>query len=155
MAAFDSEIPVKPSVHDRLLGRSQSGDSVYTVERCRRDILRDVRDLLNTRTPFVPPVKRRFPAAAESILTFGRPELALISIQQDMAQFAQKIKDTILRFDPRFQHVDIEILGQPSPTDRTLRLRIRARLRLSPVNRLEFDSEMDFGTGQFQLKRLQ
>ena len=61
--------------------------------------------------------------------------------------------ETIRRFEPRFQQVDVKMLENFDPLDRTLRFRIDALLRAEPAPEpVVFDSSMQPATCNVQVR---
>jgi type VI secretion system protein ImpF len=140
-----------PSVLNRLLGAGQEGDD-YTLDRLREDIRRDIESFLNSRMPYLPLPKDRYPQLASSILLYGRPDLGTLKSEGELQRFARQIAESIKFFEPRFQSVDVELVGLPTPTDRSLKLRIKSTLRVERDQLIDFDSNVNLATGQCLLK---
>lgn len=141
-----------PSVLDRLVGVGQEDDDPYTLSRLREDVRRDIENLLNTRVPYLQIAVEEFPELMSSILAYGRPDLGMLKTNQEMTRFRQRLEDGIRNFEPRFHSVEVELVGLPTSTDRSLKLRIRSTLRVEPSYFFDFDSNMDMATGHCFLR---
>ncbi len=160
MAKIRSEQPLTPSVLDRLIDDrpDESRDAPkarnQTLREVKLSLQRDLENLLNTR--------RRatgFPADLTelelSLVNYGLPDIAgaeLGSIE-NREEFARTVADTIRRFEPRFQEVDVRMLENADPLERTLRFRIDALLRADPAPEpVVFDSSIQPATCNVQVR---
>ena len=141
-----------PSVIDRLLGAGQEDSDAYSLARLREDIRRDIENFLNTRIPYLYFGKDEFPELATSILSYGRPDLGTLKTSHELGRFGRKIEEGIRSFEPRLHSVEVALIGLPTSTDRSLKLRIKSTLRLEPARPFEFDSNVDMSTGQCLLR---
>lgn len=160
MAKIRSEQPLTPSVLDRLIDDrpDESRDAPkarnQTLREVKLSLQRDLENLLNTR--------RRatgFPTDLTelelSLVNYGLPDIAgaeLGSIE-NREEFARTVAETIRRFEPRFQEVDVRMLENADPLERTLRFRIDALLRADPAPEpVVFDSSIQPATCNVQVR---
>lgn len=148
-----------PSVLDRLIDE----DPDVRVERprsrsqqmrdLRASVLRDVTNLLNTR--------RRLGVDASSIdglvpslADYGIPDLAgaRFASTEGRREFAAGVEELLVRYEPRFRRVKVEISRGTEARDATLRFRIDALLHADPAPEpIVFDSVVDLVDGSVEL----
>ncbi len=135
MANSDYVVRIVPSLLDRLLDPDPKnprppGAHAETLRELRAAVLRDLENLLNSRNSYadLPP---SFVEAGQSVLTYGLPDLTTLSSRGDERRLRQAIDNAIRTFEPRLVNVSTTILPVV-PTDRTLRIRVDARLQLEP-----------------------
>jgi type VI secretion system protein ImpF len=124
------------------------------LREIKLSLQRDLENLLNTR--------RRatgWPADLSelelSLVNYGIPDIAGADLgsAENREEFARAVNETIRRFEPRFQHVDVFMLSNVDPLDRTLRFRIDALLRAEPAPEpVVFDSSMQPATCTVQVR---
>ena len=138
MARNDYDVRVTPSLLDRLLDPDprNSRDPVVTRAETVRDmkiaVLRDLENLLNSRNAYHD-LPIAFAEAGQSVVTYGLPDFsAILSRGADERRLRQTIEATIRTFEPRLTGVSATVLPV-TPTDRSLRVRIDARLMLDPT----------------------
>ncbi len=160
MAKILSDQPLTPSVLDRLIDdrpdqRREAPKSRNQVLReIKLSLQRDLENLLNTR--------RRATGWPDdlselelSLVNYGIPDIAGADLgsAENREEFARAVNETIRRFEPRFQHVDVLMLSNVDPADRTLRFRIDALLRADPAPEpVVFDSSMQPATCTVQVR---
>src|SRR4051812_16680688 len=123
-----------------------TGSSLAAVTEAVR---RDVEELLNNRRP-VDAEAERFPELSKSVFAYGLPELislpALTGPQRD--SIARLVAESVARNEPRLRDVRATITSSPDSTDRSIRLRIDGRLRLSPAPGVQFETVLQLAAGQ-------
>jgi type VI secretion system protein ImpF len=146
-----------PSVFDRLLdpmsmgsvASAQSASPGGSLAAITEAVRRDVEELLNNRRP-VDAEADRFPELSRSVFAYGLPELislpAVTGPQRDA--IARLVAEAVTRHEPRLRDVRATIVGSPDPTDRTIKLRIDGRLRLSPAPGVQFETVLQLAAGQ-------
>ena len=68
-------------------------------------------------------------------------------------EFRRIFEAVIRRFEPRFTRVNVEMLGNAEPLDRTLRFRIDALLQAEPAPEpVVFDSALQPATGNVEVQ---
>lgn len=137
MAELTPQERLQPSLLDRLTDDApeQTQESreqrVLSTSRLRECVLRDLGWLLNAIAPLTTETAARYPQAAASVLNFGIPPLAGMTLRiLDLNMLENALRQAILNFEPR-------ILGGS--------LRVRAALATSQIshNLLGFEIEGD------------
>jgi type VI secretion system protein ImpF len=155
----EHEIRVVPSVFDRLVDDAPRDASeamlsrVDTVREYRRSVQRDLENLLNSRNPFAD-LAPEFVEVRRSVIAYGLPDFSAVNLgsPHGQDQVRQSIKTTIEFFEPRLTNIVAELLP-PTPTDRSLRLRIHARLTMEPSpERVSFDIVMPRHTNKYEVR---
>jgi len=143
-----SDQPLNTSVMDRLVGADASAGAPTRPQRLddlKRAAKRDLEMLLNSRCRCIPPPSD-LTHLQVSVVNYGIPDFtgADLSTEAQRRAFVRQIEETIRRFEPRFTHVAVHKLDNADPEDRTLRLRIEAKLHAEPAPEpLVFNSVMD------------
>ena len=160
MARVDADLPLIPSVLDRLLDdrpeerREAPKTRTQVLRELKQSVRRDLENLLNTR--------RRatgWPADLKelecSLASYGLPDItgADLEAAQNRGQFLRALEDVIRRFEPRFLYVNVKMLEEPNSVDRVLRFRIDAMLRVEPAPEpVAFDSSLQPITGNVEVR---
>lgn len=140
--------PLNTSVLDRVMGPDGSAAPANRpprLEDLKRAAKRDLEMLLNSRCRCIPPPSD-LTQLEVSVVNYGIPDFtgADLSTESQRQNFVRQIEETIRRFEPRFTHVEVHKLNNADPEDRTLRLRIEARIHAEPApEALVFNSVMD------------
>ena len=169
MSSIPKNHSLLPSVFDRLLQqddsrlRNASLDPTEVVEELKRNVRRDLEDLLNTRIRCIPlppepegeeRVLDRPELLKYSLVNYGIPDFTGIGFgsQEKHEQLRQIICEAIETFEPRLKSVVVQLESTAEPLDRTLHFRIGALLLAepSPVP-VMFDSVLKTLTGEFEL----
>jgi type VI secretion system protein ImpF len=162
MPRVEQTQPLVPSVLDRLLddepdvsrepprGRSQ------VLRELRRSLRRDLEDLLNTRQSYLswPPELAELNL---SLLNYGLPDFSGSGMGAASArdEFCHTLEGLLRQYEPRFQSVQVQLLTNSEPLDRTLRFRIDALLRVDPAPEpIVFDSLLEPASGTFAVKEV-
>ena len=159
MPKSDYDVRVTPSVLDRLLDSDykNSRDSAVSrsesVRELRQAVQRDLESLLNSRNSYSDlPVA--FAEAGQSVITYGLPDFSALNVANpnDQQRLRQLIESTIRTFEPRLIGVNTTLMPA-SPTDRSMRLRIDARLVMDPSpEAVSFDVIMPLQTLKYEVK---
>jgi type VI secretion system protein ImpF len=155
----DYDVRVTPSVLDRLLDsdHKSSRDPVVSrsesVRELRLAVQRDLESLLNSRNPYSD-LPAAFVEAGQSVITYGLPDFSALNVANanDQHRLRQLIEATIRTFEPRLIGVNTTLMPA-SPTDRSMRLRIDARLVMDPSpEAVSFDVIMPLQTLKYEVK---
>jgi type VI secretion system protein ImpF len=144
---------VRQSILDRLVdrGRAEPRGWDASVEELKRNLLRDLESLLNTRETGSPAESPR-EELEKSIYNYGLPDFA--SMSADSSATPQRLLRSIEReielFEPRLRDVRITRAANADKKDRRLKFVIEATLRLDPdPERVEFDTVLEMHSGRF------
>ena len=146
---------VRQSVLDRLVqdGSPEPRTWEASVELLKRNLLRDLEHLLNTREtgeaagPDHPNVER-------SMYNYGLPDFASLSAEsaKTPARLLRSIEREIELFEPRLANVRISLADPDEKGARHMRFVIEATLRLDPEpERVEFDTVLEMDSGQIKI----
>src|SRR3954454_9447436 len=142
------------SVFDRLLDddptslQEERKSSRTALEDLRDALRRDLEALLNTR-PCSVTWSSEYTELPGSILNYGAVAVtrAELSADDNRERFREAVEQAIRRFEPRFLRVDVSLVEDTEPIDRTLRFRIEALVEAKPMPEpLIFDSVLDPST---------
>jgi type VI secretion system protein ImpF len=160
MAKVKVDQPLVSSVLDRLLDddpsvRHEPAKSRHQLLReLKQSVRRDLEDLLNTRRRCLP-----WPAELQelekSLASYGLLDFtgANMGSSEARAQLCHLLEEVIRIWEPRFKTVQVRLLDNTEPLDRTLRFRIDALLYAEPAPEpIIFDSAMQPITGTFEVK---
>lgn len=157
MSRVPNDRPLIPSVFDRLidlephrrtetpLGRTQ------VLQQMKESVGRDLQALLNTRcraTSWPPALKE----LDRSLFAYGIPDCVGISTgsREQQEQLRRMITRAIEAFEPRLINVQVRLADTNDPTDRALRFRIDAMLKVDPAPEpVIYDSKLDATSGDF------
>ncbi|XZG71804.1 type VI secretion system baseplate subunit TssE [Chitinibacteraceae bacterium HSL-7] len=148
-----------PSVLDRLLDdepdRTQSeGPMLFELPRFREALARDLEALLNTRLMDDPDMADTAPLSAESMLSFGIPDLSGISLMNpdDRELLRERLRRAIERHEPRLARVRVA-LDAPRELERALRFRVDAVLKVHPHRPpVTFDATLQLSSNVYQVR---
>jgi type VI secretion system protein ImpF len=155
----ESELLI-PSVLDRLLdfepGVSQEAPRSrnQVLRELKQSVRRDLEHLLNTRFSYLswtPDLKE----LKQSLLNYGLPDFTNAGLGTAGARedFCRTLQGLLRQYEPRFKSVQVTLLTNSEPLDRTLRFRIDAALRVDPAPEpVVFDSMLEPATGNFAVK---
>jgi type VI secretion system protein ImpF len=126
------------------------------VDQLKRNVARDLEDLLNTRRRC-----EELPAGVaeleNSLVTYGLPDFTGLNMSapREIENARLEMERVIRRFEPRLKNVVVEMQANVDPAGRTLRLRITGTLRLEPEpERVVFDSELEPSTAAVAIELL-
>lgn len=160
MARIRPEQPLTPSLLDRLIDRDP--EVQRETPKNRGQLLRDLKDsvrrdlenLLNTRArPLVIPAGLK--ELKQSLVNHGMPDFSGMPIgsAREREALARTLQGVIRQHEPRFKRVEVRLLENAEPLDRTLRFRIEALLHAEPAPEpVVFDSLLKPTTGDFEVK---
>jgi type VI secretion system protein ImpF len=136
----------------RMTARAAVSDAVL-----RREVMRDILDLLNTTNFGAAQDVSTTPEARRSILNYGLPDIAWRTIDENgLAEIARELEASLADFEPRLARGSVKAVRDFSVSSDELKLRflVRADLRAHPVNvPIEFVAEIDFESGKIMLNR--
>jgi type VI secretion system protein ImpF len=160
MAKISEDQQLVPSVLDRLLDEAPENPREPVKSRnqvlreLKQSVCRDLQDLLNTRWRCT-----EWPADLEdveaSLVNYGIPDFAgaHMGSQDSRDQLRRLVEQVIRKFEPRFKTVQVRLVGNTDPADRTLRLRIDALLYAEPAPEpVVFDSQLEPISGSFAVR---
>jgi len=155
----DFDVRVIPSLLDRLIdsdpksSRDPAQTRAESVREFRMSVQRDLESLLNSRNPYAD-LPGEFAEAGQSVVTYGLPDFSALNIASpnDQQRLRQLIETAIRTFEPRLAGVSTVLLP-PAGGERTLRLRIDARLVIDPTPEpVSFDIVMPFNTRKYEVQ---
>jgi type VI secretion system protein ImpF len=136
----------------RMTARAAVSDAVL-----RREVMRDILDLLNTTNFGAAQDVSTTPEARRSILNYGLPDIAWRTIDENgLAEIARELEVSLTEFEPRLARGSIKAVRDfsASPDELKLRFLVRADLRAYPLHvPIEFVAEIDFASGKIVLNR--
>jgi type VI secretion system protein ImpF len=159
MSRTDNELRVVTSVLDRLLdyepevSREPIASRSRSLRELKTSIRRDLEWLLNTRQVAggLPPELKEI---NDSVAAFGLPDFTALNIDSadDQKSIKREIEEAVERFEQRLEGVVVSI--EPvRPTERILRFRIDARLKIDPAPEpITFDTVLQLGSGQYEVR---
>ncbi len=158
MAKISRNQPLQSSVLDRLIrpdsGPSGSKSPGQVLRELKESVRRDLENLLNTRwrCSSWPPNLEELNV---SLVNYGLPDFTGSNLGSADAQeeFRKILQRVIQNYEPRFKRVQVKLVKNPEPLDRTLRFRIEALLHADPAPEpVVFDSAMKPLTTNFEVK---
>lgn len=156
MARFDNEIRITLTVLDRLIDEepNMSSEAPATRQKSLRQlkaaVRRDLEWLLNTRQ-MVDGVAPDLKETTRSLATYGLPDFTSYSIKSpsERNRVRRALEQAISTFEPRLEDVIVS-LDPMHETERVLRFRVDARLKVDPVPEpITFDTVLQLGSGQY------
>lgn len=149
---------VQRSILDRLITRREPEPSDWesSVEQLKRDLLRDLEWLLNTRETGTP-ADSPHTEVQRSIYNYGLPDFASLSADsaKTPGRLLRMIEREIELFEPRLEDVRIwrsEEDAEKQRKSRSLKFVIQATLKLDPdPERVEFDTVLEMHSGRFKV----
>ena len=160
MSRVPNDRPLIPSVFDRLIDlepyrRSESPmNRTQVLQQMKEGVGRDLQSLLNTRcraTSWGPGLDE----LNRSLFAYGIPDCVGISTgsRERQEELRQMIAKAIDHFEPRLINVRVRLADTSDPTDRALRFRIDAMLKVDPAPEpVIYDSKLDATSGDFLVK---
>src|SRR5271165_2605215 len=129
-----------------------------TEGELRRLVGSDIGALLNTVNLDSVEDLSKAPEVRKSILNFGFPDLARISIDEnDVFGLTKQLETALRAFEPRLAPESIKARRDETVSPEELRVRflINAELRLQPVNvPMQFVAELELDSGKIKIDRL-
>lgn len=159
MSRTDNEVRVTPSVLDRLLdyepelSREPLASRAKSLRQFKQAVRRDLEWLLNTRqiAGGLPPELKE---TNDSLAAYGLPDFTTLSNESaaDQKRIKREVEETIRRFEQRLENVVVSFESGRA-TDRGLRFRIDARLKVDPAPEpITFDTVLQLGSGQYVVR---
>lgn len=159
MRRTDNEIKVTPSLLDRLIDfePSESRESPKSrstnLNELKSSVRRDLEFLLNSRS-FPDEIPESLEELNKSIAVYGLPDFTRSNVKNTFEQkkLTEQLESAIRNFEPRL--MDLQITLDPvNDTERSLRFRILAQLKIDPVPEpIAFDTVLQMGSGEFEVK---
>lgn len=159
MPRTDNEIRVTPSVLDRLLdfepelSREPVASRDKSLRQLKQAVKRDLEWLLNTRR-VATEISSDLKEVSRSLANYGLPDFSGVSIENPAEQkrMRHEIQETIEIFESRLESV-VVTLEPKRDTERALRFRIDARLKVEPAPEpVSFDTVLQLGSGQYSVQ---
>lgn len=157
MSRTENEVPVTPSVLDRLLDyqpRVQHEDRASRAETLRQykqAVRRDLEWLLNTRRMFehLPPEMSEL---GRSLAVYGLPDFSSAKIDLAAKVLRRELEAAVSVFEPRLRGVAVSF-AEVSDVERVMVFRVEARLHLgSASEHVAFGAALDLDTGGFKIR---
>ncbi|WP_404343654.1 type VI secretion system baseplate subunit TssE [Pseudoalteromonas mariniglutinosa] len=147
---IDTKQQLQASILDRLIDDEPERQDAparsegISLTVLRTNVRRDIEALLNARIQWHT-WPSQYTELATSCLSYGLPDFSsmVVSSHEGRALLCEKVRDTILRFEPRF--IEVEVLTEEeTPINRVLNLRINALLYADPEPEfISFNSEVE------------
>jgi len=156
MARPDSQLPLLPSILDRLIDREPdvSTEPAWRQAQSLREfeisVLRDLEALLNTRQTR-PDLADGSLEISQSVLTYGLPEFSSVGVGSaaERERLRVAVERCITRFEPRLREVHVTIRDPENEYDRALRMTIEGLLWVQPnPHAITFDTVLKPSQGQ-------
>ena len=162
MAPVKRDQPLVPSLLDRLLDdepenlREPAKQRFQVLRELKQSVQRDLENLLNTRwrcSQWPPDLDQ----LDTSLVNYGIPDFSGVRFgspdsQEELRRVLERVVQT---FEPRFKDVRIVVLQNSDPSDRTMRFRIEAVLRVEPEPEpVVFDTILETAKGEFDVKEV-
>ncbi|APX12000.1 hypothetical protein BWR18_10155 [Tateyamaria omphalii] len=148
-----------PALLDRLidldpdLSEDAAMTEADTIAGLRAALRRDLEMLLNTRSaPGHRP--KHLAELGDSVLSYGTGDFfsAELVTQAQRTAFSEEIRKRIETFEPRLINLTVDLVSDPVPSRRHLRLRIKARHVARPgLPPVVFETSMDPIAGRFSV----
>jgi type VI secretion system protein ImpF len=160
MSRVPNDRPLIPSVLDRLIdfephSRKEAPLSrTQVLQQLKESVGRDLQALLNTRCRAT-----GWPEELEelnrSLFAYGIPDCVGINTgsREQQEALRRMISRSIEHFEPRLMNVQVSVADTDDPTDRSLRFRIDAMLKVDPAPEpVIYNSELDATSGDFSVR---
>ncbi|NOX52923.1 MAG: type VI secretion system baseplate subunit TssE [Planctomycetes bacterium] len=160
MSPVKRDQPLVPSLLDRLLDnepdnpREPAKQRFQVLRELKQSVQRDLENLLNTRwrcSQWPPDLDQ----LDTSLINYGIPDFSGVRFASPNAQeeLRRVLERVVQTFEPRFKDVRVVIIENSDPTDRTMRFRIEALLRVEPEPEpVVFDTILETAKGEFDVK---
>ena len=155
-----AELPPVVSLLDRLIdhepqaSRDAPKGQTQILAELKQSVRRDLENLLNTRQRCLE-LPEDLAELGRSLVNYGIPDFtgSGMGAAKGPQDICRLLKEAIVRYEPRFKRVNVQLLDNAESLDRTLRFRIDTVLRVEPVSeRVVFDSTLQPGTGTFEVR---
>ena len=157
MVAVPEDEPLLLSLLDRLMDEQEAEGNRRRGMRLsdlKKAMARDLEQFLNTRRRC-----RSLPAdlteLSPSVLDYGIPDFtgANLASSERRNAFRQSIEAAVRRYEPRFKAVQVVMLENNNPLDRSIRFRIEALMHAEPAPEpLILDSRVDPVTRAYHVR---
>ncbi|MEO1619138.1 MAG: type VI secretion system baseplate subunit TssE [Planctomycetota bacterium] len=160
MSRVPNDRPLIPSVLDRLIDLDPQVKTevpmnrTQVLQQMKESVGRDLQALLNTRcraTSWTNSLKE----LDRSLFAYGIPDCVGLSTgsREQQEELRRLIARAIQNFEPRLSHVQVKVADTDDPTDRALRFRIDAMLKVDPAPEpVIYDSRLDATSGDFKVQ---
>ena len=147
-SVLDRLIDYEPEVsRESLASRSKN------LRQLKQSVRRDLEWLLNTRQR-ADELAEELKESGDSVVMFGLPDFTTLTMDsaEDQNYIKHEIEEAIRRFEQRLEGVVVSV--EPVlATDRVLRFRIDARLKIDPAPEpIVFDTVLQLGTGEYEVR---
>jgi type VI secretion system protein ImpF len=159
MASVPNDERLIPSVLDRLINleperkTEQVAGRTQVLRQMKASVGRDLQNLLNTRCRAT-----SWPEALteldESLAAYGIPDCVGINTgsREQQSELRRMIQQAVELFETRLTNVHVSLTDTNDPTDRALRFRIDAMLKVDPAPEpVAYDSRLDASIGSFSV----
>lgn len=165
MAELTAQDRLQPSLLDRLTDDEpeQTQESrekrVLSMNRLRDCVLRDLTWVFNTPHSFDPDDAERYPFAARSVINFGIPPLAGLTIRiLDLNMLENLLRQSILDFEPRILQSTLRVRANLTAAQQmnhnALMFEIEGELWGQPLpQQLYLKTEIDLESGQVKIEQ--
>lgn len=141
-----------------LSSRRMSSRAPISESELRKIVISDVGALLNTVNLNSAQNLSEAPEVGKSILNFGFPDIARLSIDENAVfQVAQELEAALSDFEPRLVRGSIKARRDEtvSPNELRVRFLVSAALRMQPVDvPVQFVAEVELDSGKLKIDRL-
>ncbi|HEY1783137.1 MAG TPA: type VI secretion system baseplate subunit TssE [Roseiarcus sp.] len=141
-----------------LSSRRMSSRTPISESELRKIVISDVGALLNTVNLNSAQNLSEAPEVGKSILNFGFPDIARLSIDENaVLQVAQQLEAALRDFEPRLVRGSVKAHRDEtvSPNELRVRFLVSAALRMQPVDvPVQFVAEVELDSGKLKIDRL-
>jgi len=141
-----------------LSSRRMSSRAPISESELRKIVIADVGALLNTVNFDSAQDLSEAPEVGKSVLNFGFPDLARLSIDENAVfRVAQELEQALRDFEPRLVRGSINARRDDtvSPDELRVRFLVSAALRMHPVDvPVQFVAEVELDSGKIRIDRL-
>jgi type VI secretion system protein ImpF len=153
------KLDLRDDAGDRVIAsRRASPRAAISESVLRREVARDLEGLLNTIAFESSTDIEDFDHARKSILNYGFPDIAHISIDEyAVGDLAGDIRDVLMHYEPRLQSNSVRVTRDTlvDATELKLRFVVSADLMCDPVNvPVEFVADVELDSGKILINRL-
>jgi len=163
MAELTPQERLQPSLLDRLTDDEpdQSQESrekrVLSMSRLRECVLRDLAWLFNASRPLSPDDLERYPFVAGSVVNFGIPPLAGMTVRiLDLNMLENLLRQSVIDFEPRILRNTVRVranLTAAQVSHNALTFEIEGELWGQPLpQQLYLKTEIDLESGQVKVE---
>jgi len=154
---------LRPSLLERLTGEPTVDRPVEDLQigmrELRREVLRDLRYLLNTRA-LLAGETAEYTEVQRSLLAYGIPDISSMSMssEDDIGRLQRMLTDVIRNFEPRIDPKSVRVEALEVDTKAVtpvanLQFRVHATLHVEPFRELvTFDTHIEVETGTVRVE---